>query len=221
MRQVNALAAGGVDHALQDLVELDRGMREDLIALTNIKVNGADKCNWWKGQLTDRQNEYTLDVHIHLCQIAHLQIQVVNLAPTVHQLENDLNNATASKAAFPHLYRLRNLPFAYAATIVEVVRRREFGQYLTDWTDRLRTVMGQYISTESVRRTKVMEEVISHMPFSVPALEEKSKFGVEIEVSAGLDALRSVALDRSNVQGILALLLLLRTHTNDRSPALD
>lgn len=39
MRQVDALAAGGVDHAVQDLVELDRGMREDLIALTNIKVS--------------------------------------------------------------------------------------------------------------------------------------------------------------------------------------
>jgi hypothetical protein len=38
MRQVDALAAGGVDHAVQDLVDLDRGMREDLIALTNIKV---------------------------------------------------------------------------------------------------------------------------------------------------------------------------------------
>lgn len=38
LSQVEALVAGGVDGAIQDLVELDRGMREDLIALTNLKV---------------------------------------------------------------------------------------------------------------------------------------------------------------------------------------
>jgi len=157
-------------------------------------------------------------VHIHLCQIAHLQIQVVNLAPTVHQLENDLNNSASSKAAFPHLYRLRNLPFAYAATVVEVVRRKEFGEYLSDWTYRLRTVMDKFISAESTRRAKIMEDVISHMPFTAPVLEDQGKIGVEIDVLPGLDTLKSVTLGRSDIQGRYDVRL--RTETDGRSTPL-
>ena len=39
LSQVEVLVDGGLDGALQDLVELDRAMREDLIALTQIKVS--------------------------------------------------------------------------------------------------------------------------------------------------------------------------------------
>jgi hypothetical protein len=39
LSQVEVLVEGGLDGALQDLVELDRAMREDLIALTSIKVS--------------------------------------------------------------------------------------------------------------------------------------------------------------------------------------
>jgi len=38
LSQVEILVGGGLDGALQDLVELDRAMREDLITITQIKV---------------------------------------------------------------------------------------------------------------------------------------------------------------------------------------
>ena len=61
--------------------------------------------------------------------------------------------------------------------------------------------MGKFVSTESARRAKIMEDVISHMPFVVPVFEEQGKIGVDINVSTGLDVLKSVTLDRGNVQG--------------------
>lgn len=79
--------------------------------------------------------------------------------------------------------------------------------------------MGKFISTESARRAKIMEDVISHMPFVVPVFEEQGKIGVDINVSTGLDVLKSVTLDRSNVQGELGA----RRHagrTDSRSPPL-
>ncbi len=38
-------------------------------------------------------------------------------------LETDLR----AKVGFPHLQRLHNMPYFYGATIIEIVRRNEFG----------------------------------------------------------------------------------------------
>ena len=126
---------------------------------------------------------------------------MVSLAPQVSQLENDLSPNSSSKAAFPHLYRLRNLPFAYSASVVEIVRRKEFGQFLSSWTSRLGDVLAKFTSAESSRRQKIREDVISHLPFSLPVLDDTMRIAVELNVSTGLDVLKSVTLDRQDVDG--------------------
>jgi hypothetical protein len=61
-----------------------------------------------------------------------------------------------TKAAFPHLYRLHHLPFAYAATVVEVVRRKEFGQFMNDWVGRLRETLINFTAREMARLSSMM-----------------------------------------------------------------
>jgi len=142
-----------------------------------------------------------VDLHAHLRQIAHFQSQVVSLAPQVSQLENDLASTSSSKAAFPHLYRLRNLPFAYSASVVEIVRRKEYGQFLSEWTSKLKEVLTRFTSKENTRRSKIREDVISHLPFTLPALDDSMRVGVELSVSNGLEVLKGVVLERKDVDG--------------------
>lgn len=142
-----------------------------------------------------------MDLHAHLRHIAHFQSQVVSLAPQVSQLENDLASTSSSKAAFPHLYRLRNLPFAYSASVVEIVRRKEYGQFLSEWTSKLKEVLTRFTSTENTRRLKIREDVISHLPFTLPALDDSMRVGVELSVSNGLEVLKGVVLERKDVDG--------------------
>ena len=40
-----------------------------------------------------------------------------------------LQSSFRTKNAFPHIQRLHNLVYAYGATLIEIVRRKEFGQY--------------------------------------------------------------------------------------------
>lgn len=114
-----------------------------------------------------------------------------------------MSNSSSSKAAFPHLRRLRNLPFAYAATVVEVVRRKEFGQFLDEWTGRLRETLLKFTTTENVKRQQVREEILSQLPFAVPVLEDSTKIGVDMTVTTGLEALKNVQMDRNDIEGKL------------------
>ena len=49
---------------------------------------------------------------------------IVQLPPTLVSLQASFR----AKSGFSHLKRLHNMLYAYGATVVEIVRRREFGE---------------------------------------------------------------------------------------------
>ena len=51
---------------------------------------------------------------------------LVNLPTTLEELQNSLE----AKTSFSHIHRLHNMLYAYGATVVEIVRRKEFGELL-------------------------------------------------------------------------------------------
>jgi len=59
----------------------------------------------------------------------------------------------------------------------------------------------KFTNTENTRRQKIREDVISHLPFTLPALDDSMKVAVEVGVSNGLDVLKGVTLDRKDVDG--------------------
>ncbi len=106
-----------------------------------------------------------------------------------------------AKAAFPHLHRLHQLPFAYAAAIVEVVQRKEFSTSLLEWTSRLAETLAKYTSTERKRRQQVKVETLGHLPWTVTALEESMAPNVEISVTGGAEPLVGMNLGREDIDG--------------------
>lgn len=160
-----------------DLMELDSAMRDDLVTLTNVK------------------NEFTLDVHIHLRQVATFQTRITELIQPLRTLDTELR----SKAAFPHLARLHQLPFAYAATVVEVVRRKEFASFVVDWTTRLADTLAKFTSVEKARRLAIRNDTLSQLPWTVAAIEDTMNPSVEVVVNVGVEALAKVNLGRSDI----------------------
>nr|XP_019008838.1 uncharacterized protein I206_06522 [Kwoniella pini CBS 10737]OCF47619.1 hypothetical protein I206_06522 [Kwoniella pini CBS 10737] len=181
--QLSELLGSGAEDIAQDLVELDQAMRDDLVALTGVK------------------NEFTLDIHLHLHQVAEFQSRITELVSPIGALDADLHE----KAAFPHLHRLRQLPFAYATVVAEVVRRKEYSRLLLEWSVRLSETLTRFTSTEKTRREQVQAEMVAQLPFGVVGLEDSGP-RVDITVVTGAEGLNGVKFGQEEIEKVLAVL---------------
>ncbi|ODO03076.1 hypothetical protein I350_05921 [Cryptococcus amylolentus CBS 6273] len=168
-------------------VTLDQAMREDLTALTTLK------------------NEFTLDVHVHLRQVASLQSQTHDMLSPIRKLDADLSTQK-EKSAFPHLQRLHQIPFAYATAVAEMIKRRDFGQMLGDWTKRLKGTLETFVQVEHKRRQMVQGEWLSQLPFSIPGLGENQPPRVDITVITGSEGISNVTLGYEEIKKLVAWL---------------
>lgn len=55
-----------------------------------------------------------------------LNVDLVQLPTILSQLQAK----SRAKTSFPHIQRLHNMLYAYGATVIEIVRRKEFGELL-------------------------------------------------------------------------------------------
>ncbi|WVR04359.1 hypothetical protein IAU60_001360 [Kwoniella sp. DSM 27419] len=175
------LLGSGSDDVTGDLLELDNAMREDLQALTVMK------------------NDFTLEVHLHLHQIAQFQTRIPDFTNPMRDLEHDLQD----KSAFPHLYRLRQLPFAYATAVAEVVRRNEYSRLLIEWAKRLEDTLGRFTLTERKRREHVQAEVIAQLPFPLAIGTDEQGPRVEVSVITGAESLRGVKFGQEEIEKLV------------------
>ncbi|WOO77837.1 Autophagy-related protein 11 [Vanrija pseudolonga] len=178
-QQVEALMESSTVDFEQHLLELDHAMRADLTSMTQIK------------------NDFTLDLHLHLRQIADFQVRITKFSRPMTDLDLDLRQ----KNAFPHLERLHHLPFAYAANVVEIVHRKEFSTALVGWSAKIATAVNEYLAVEAKRRKK--HKIENQLPWEVAPLEESQTPRVDIAVGGGADALASVGLGRSDIDDIM------------------
>lgn len=96
---------------LVDLAQLDTSLREEVTLLTNIK------------------NAYTTQQIQTLRHISILNNDLIQLPPALSSLQTSFRTKGAGTGGFGHLKRLHGMVYAYGATVVEVVRRKEFGRF--------------------------------------------------------------------------------------------
>ncbi|WVF70148.1 hypothetical protein IAT40_004936 [Kwoniella sp. CBS 6097] len=178
--QLAELLGSGVEDVYQDLIDLDQAMREDLVSLTDVK------------------NDFTVEIHLHLRQVAQFQIRITQLVGPLRILENDLRD----KSAFPHLQRLRQLPFAYATTVSEVVRRNEYGRMLVEWTSKLSEALRNFTSIEIKRREQVQAEMVSKLPFS-SVIPDEADLRVNLSVVTGAEELSGIQWGEEELEKLI------------------
>jgi hypothetical protein len=146
-------------------------------------------------EFNSQQNEFTHELHVHLRNIATLQVRITKFTRPMTDLDVDLRQ----KNAFPHLERLHNLPFAYAANVIEIVHRKEFAGTLVEWTMRIGKAVNDYLASEIKRRQR--HKVNNQLPWEIPALEESQTPKIELSVGGGNDALAAVGVGRADIEG--------------------
>lgn len=121
-------------------------------------------------------------------------MNVAELTVPIGQLDEDLTG----KSAFPHIQRLHQLPFAYAATVVEVVRRKEMAEQLQDLTKRINAEVAAYLEEERKRRGELRDSTLNQLPWSVGALDE-DKLEWKVVLGIGNDLLDGMQIGREDV----------------------
>lgn len=170
---MTSLTAVDVRDTLQ---ELDEAMREDLASMTQVK------------------NDFTLDLHVHLRQIANYQVRITKFTRPMSELDHDLRQ----KNVFPHLERLHNLPFAYAANVVEIVHRKDFAAVLREWTVRLVETVNACLENEQKRRQR--HKTDNQLPWEIAPLEGSATPRVAIQLE-GDEGLAGATLSRHDIDG--------------------
>ncbi|KAF5343439.1 hypothetical protein D9758_011829 [Tetrapyrgos nigripes] len=75
--------------------------------------------------------------------------------------------------SFAHIERLHGMLYAYGATVVEVVRRKEFSRFFYQRTQNILDVMAKLSSSERKRRQIYRSEIHGQLPFDTKFLGEE------------------------------------------------
>lgn len=175
-------ALTGIQQSTSELISLDEAVRECVRRLT------ADKNDIMAHSLT------------LLGDISGLQSDYADLAAGLASFDSDLHSNRVD--GFKHLARLSNMLWAYGATVVEVVRRREFSKHFLAKSQALAEVMARVSARERKRRGKYRSDVAAQLPWEVSGMDEAPP-SLEISTKAhgsGPD------LDRKEIEALLQLI---------------
>ncbi|EIW55097.1 uncharacterized protein TRAVEDRAFT_172756 [Trametes versicolor FP-101664 SS1] len=138
------------EKALHDLRQLDAVLRTEVQFMVDVK------------------NTYTEQCVYAIQRISELNTELVTLPSALSTLQASFR----AKTSFSHISRLHNMLYAYGATVIEIVRRKEFARFFYQRAQSILEVMAKLSSNERKRRQAHKNEVQNELPFEVKALED-------------------------------------------------
>ncbi|EJC97791.1 uncharacterized protein FOMMEDRAFT_171549 [Fomitiporia mediterranea MF3/22] len=153
--------------------------------------------------ITDTKNLSTELCIGALRRISVLNADLVQLPSLMTKLQNDFR----SLKSFAHIQRLHNMVYAYGATIIEVVRRKEFSQFFYRRAQTILEVMAKLTAAERRRRQVYSAEVQRQLPFETRGLDD-SVPSIDFSPSGGkdLDSEQGYSLERSDVDAFIQVI---------------
>ncbi|KAJ1311221.1 hypothetical protein OPQ81_009721 [Rhizoctonia solani] len=145
------------------------------------------------------KNASTEHVFLFLSEVSDVQRLMSSIPETLATLESDFRQ----KGGFPHLQRLHGMLYMYGATVIEVVRRREFSRFFMEKAQAIAEVLAKISSHERKRRQVYRSEVHGQLPFDPRGMEEPAPT-MEISTSGGEEP--AIALERQDIAALLDLI---------------
>ncbi|KAJ3826685.1 putative peripheral membrane protein [Lentinula raphanica] len=172
------------DVILQELKQLDANLRDELQFMVEVK------------------NTFTRHVVVSLRHISGLNDSIVPIPPALLALQTTLR----SKNSFSHIQRLHNMLYAYGATIVEIVRRKEFARFFYQRAQNILDVMSKLSSSERKRRQVYRSEIHGQLPFETRGMEVEPVPTIDFSSSMGDESDPGYSLERTDVDDLLHVL---------------
>ncbi|KAI1794419.1 hypothetical protein LXA43DRAFT_1116792 [Ganoderma leucocontextum] len=138
------------EKALQEFRQLDDALRIEV------------------GRITDVKNVYTEQCIYTIRRISELNTDLVTIPSAMTSLQTSFR----AKTSFSHIARLHSMMYAYGATVVEIVRRKEFSRFFYQRAQSILEVMAKLSSNERKRRQAYKNEVQGELPFDVKAMDD-------------------------------------------------
>lgn len=169
------------DKCMNDLRQLDSSLRAEL------------------QRITENKNAYTEKCIRALRRISMLNNYVVQLPATLKSLQTSFR----TKTSFSHIQRLHNMLYAYGATVVEIVRRKEFAQFFYQRANSILEVMAKLSANERKRRQVYRGEVHGLLPFDTKGMDDPVP---TLDFSVGGSSELPYSLHRADIDDFLHVL---------------
>ncbi|KAG6840471.1 hypothetical protein C0991_006497 [Blastosporella zonata] len=147
----------------------------------------------------EAQNAFTRHCILALRQISVVNNNMVQIPPMLSVLQGSFRG----KNSFPHIQRLHNMLYAYGATVIEIVRRKEFSHFFYQRAQSILEVMAKLSASERKRRQLYRGELHGQLPFETRGMDDPVPT-IDFSPSGNLDA--SYSLQREDVNGLLRVL---------------
>lgn len=180
--KLDAATIGQIQEAVKELYLLDEVARESVRRLT------ADK------------NDMTARSLTLLGDISGVQSDYAELSVGLSAFDAELHSKKVE--GFRHLARLNKVFWAYGATVVEVIRRREFAKHFLGKSQALAELMAKVSARERKRRGKYRSDVAGQLPWEVKGLDEAPP---SLEISTSRSSGLAPELDRQDLDNLLQL----------------
>ncbi|KAG9313565.1 hypothetical protein JVU11DRAFT_5892 [Chiua virens] len=138
------------DALMQELKQLDGVLRHEVEVMTRAK------------------NDYTEQCIGALRRISTLNVDLVQLPTTLSELQGKFR----AKTNFLHIQRLHNMLYCYGATVIEIVRRKEFSRFFYQRAQSILEVMAKLSANERKRRQVYRGEVHGQLPFDTRGMDD-------------------------------------------------
>ena len=138
-----------------------------------------------------------------LNRISLLQSQYADFGSALAAVDSDLHSTKMD--GFKHLQRLKNMLWAYGATIIEIVRRREFAEHFLDKSQALAELMAQHSAKDKEKRAAHKRDLAGLLPFEIDGMNGQPP-SLEITTSRTSASEVAAKLSRDDIEALLKLL---------------
>ncbi|CAI2163282.1 3504_t:CDS:10 [Funneliformis geosporum] len=105
----------------------------------------------------------------YLPEISRLESSIAGIPSLLSGLDTDVRSKAQD---FKDLNYVHQMPIAYAMTIVEIVRRKEYAKLILSKAQQMAEIMGHFRNTEQKRRDYYRTEVKKYVPVNIQALDD-------------------------------------------------
>ncbi|GAC99222.1 hypothetical protein PHSY_006822 [Pseudozyma hubeiensis SY62] len=137
---------------------------DELLLLDEVVREGVQRLTQDRNDILERSLHLLID-------ISAIQSEFTETGSLLAAVDADLHSNKLD--GFKHLHRLKNMLWAYGATVVEVVRRREFAKHFLGKSQSLAELMAKVSASEWKRRQFYRSDVSSLLPWEVKGMDDK------------------------------------------------